>query len=125
MTPTTMKAAVLTGFGGPEVVQVAQRPVPVLKANQVLIRTRAASVNSSDARIRSKTVPKGYKFLMSLVFGFTAPRIETLGCCKAHIIGIKRIGNNQLVMAAAVHPIGQIIGVAVRDIVKPASRSDQ
>ncbi len=79
MTPTTMKAAVLTGFGGPEVVQVAQRPVPVLKANQVLIRTRAASVNSSDARIRSKTVPKGYKFLMSLVFGFTAPRIETLG----------------------------------------------
>ena len=79
MTPTTMKAAVLTGFGGPEVVQIMQRPVPVLKANQVLIQNQAASVNSGDARIRSKNVPKGYKFLMSLVFGFNRPRIETLG----------------------------------------------
>lgn len=79
MTPTTMKAAVLTGFGGPEVFQIAQRPLPVLKANQVLIQNRAASVNSGDARIRSKTVPKGYRFLVSLIFGFTKPRIETLG----------------------------------------------
>ena len=79
MTPTTMKVAVLTGFGGPEVAQVVQRPVPVLKANQVLIRTRAASINSRDACVRSKTVPNRYKFLMSLVFGFTASRIETLG----------------------------------------------
>ena len=73
------------------------------------------------------------------VFTFGIKRIETvfevveklIACikalrgCKAHIIGIKRIGNNQLVMAAAVHPIGQIIGVAVRDIVKPASGGDQ
>ena len=79
MTPTTMKAAVLNRFGGPEVVQIIQRPVPVLKANQVLIQNQAASVNSGDARIRSKNVPKGYKFLMSLVFGFNRPRIETLG----------------------------------------------
>ena len=79
MTPSTMKAAVLTRFGGPEVIQIAQRPVPVLKANQVLVQNQAASVNSGDARIRSKNVPKGYKFLMSLVFGFHRPRIETLG----------------------------------------------
>ena len=79
MTPSTMKAAVLTRFGGPEVVQIAQRPVPVLKANQVLIQNQAASVNSGDARIRSKNVPKGYKFLMSLVFGFNRPRVEILG----------------------------------------------
>ena len=58
MTPSTMKAAVLTRFGGPEVVQIAQRPVPVLKANQVLIQNQAASVNSGDARIRSKNVLK-------------------------------------------------------------------
>ncbi|MBT6096971.1 MAG: NAD(P)-dependent alcohol dehydrogenase [Marinovum sp.] len=79
MTPATMKAAVLTGFGGPEVIQIAQRPVPVLKANQMLIQNQAASVNSGDARIRSKTVPKGYEFIMSLVFGFNRPRTEILG----------------------------------------------
>ena len=51
MTPTTMKAAVLTGFRGPEVVQIAQRSLPVLNANQVLIQNLAVRVNSGDARI--------------------------------------------------------------------------
>ena len=45
----------------------------------MLIQNLAESVHSGDARIRSKTVPKGYRFLISLVFGFTTPRIETLG----------------------------------------------
>lgn len=79
MTPETMKAAVLTGFGGPEVVQIVERPIPAQKANQELIQNHAASVNSGDVRIRSKTVPKGCEFLMPRVFGFNTPCTKTLG----------------------------------------------
>lgn len=79
MIPETMKAAVLTGFGGPDVVRITNRPMPKLKADQVLVRNHAATINSGDARIRAKNVPKGYGFLMSLVFGFSTPRKEILG----------------------------------------------
>lgn len=74
-----MKAAVLTGFGGPEVVRIAQRPTPKIKPEQVLVKLHASTVNSGDARIRSKNVPKGFGFIMSLVFGFNTPRKEILG----------------------------------------------
>lgn len=79
MIPEIMKSAVLTGFGGPDVVRIANRPVPGLKPDQLLVRTRAASVNSGDARIRARNVPKGFKLIMGLVFGFNTPKIETLG----------------------------------------------
>lgn len=79
MIPDKMKSAILTSFGGPEVVRIAERPVPQPKPDQVLVRNHAATVNSGDARIRSKNVPKGYGFIMSLVFGFSTPKIETLG----------------------------------------------
>lgn len=79
MIPETMNAAILTGFGAPEVIRIARRPVPRLKPDQVLVRNHAATVNSGDARIRARNVPKGYKFIMGLVFGFRSPRIKTLG----------------------------------------------
>ena len=79
MIPETMKSAILTGFGAPDVIRITNRPTPKPKPNQLLIRNCATSVNSGDARIRAKNVPKGYKFIMGLVFGFNTPRIETLG----------------------------------------------
>lgn len=79
MNKKTMKAAVLTAFGGTEVIELAERPVPSITKDQVLVRNIATSVNSGDVRIRAKNVPKGYKFLMSLVFGFSKPRKEVLG----------------------------------------------
>jgi len=79
MTPKSMRAAVLNTFGGPEQINLAQRPVPRIGPSQVLVRNIATSVNSGDARIRAKNVPRGYGFLMSLVFGFSNPRKEVLG----------------------------------------------
>ncbi|MCQ8783239.1 NAD(P)H-quinone oxidoreductase [Mangrovibrevibacter kandeliae] len=43
-----MKAAVLDGFGGPEVLTLAERPVPVPTAGEVLIEVLAAGVNRPD-----------------------------------------------------------------------------
>ncbi len=79
MTPKTMKAAVLTAFGAPDVIRIAPRSVPTVSANQVLVRNITTSLNSGDVRIRSKNVPQGFKFLVSLVFGFRQPRKEVLG----------------------------------------------
>lgn len=48
-----MKAAVCTGFGPPEVLQVREVPAPVPGSGEVLIRVRAVDVNPSDCYGRS------------------------------------------------------------------------
>ncbi len=45
---STMTAAVLTGFGGPEVLQVRSVPVPRPGPGEVLVRVTAAAVNNTD-----------------------------------------------------------------------------
>lgn len=46
--PETMQAAVLTGFGGPEVLEVRAEPVPRPGASEVLVRVGAAALNNTD-----------------------------------------------------------------------------
>lgn len=77
--PTKMRAAVLRKFGAPQNVVIDKLPVPTPKPDEVLVRITATALNSGDARIRGKNVPKGYKFLMGLVLGFSKPRIPVLG----------------------------------------------
>ncbi|MBP2364954.1 zinc-binding dehydrogenase [Pseudonocardia parietis] len=48
----TMTAAVLTGFGGPEVLQVRTVPVPQPGPGEVRIRVSAAAVNNTDVWTR-------------------------------------------------------------------------
>ncbi|GAB2284452.1 hypothetical protein Dimus_018903 [Dionaea muscipula] len=51
---TRCRAVVVTRFGGPEVLQIREDvKVPDLKPNQVLVRTRAVSVNPLDLRMRA------------------------------------------------------------------------
>jgi NADPH:quinone reductase-like Zn-dependent oxidoreductase len=77
--PTTMKAAIVTAYGGPEVVEVQTRPVPVPRDDQVLIKTVATTVNSGDARMRALDAPKGMTTLMRLAIGITRPRQPIFG----------------------------------------------
>ncbi len=53
MTDTTMRAVVLDGFGGPEVMRLAEVPRPRPGPGQVLIRVAATSVNRADLQQRS------------------------------------------------------------------------
>lgn len=47
-----MKAIVITRPGGPEVLQLQERPRPVPAAHEVLVRVRAAGLNRSDLGLR-------------------------------------------------------------------------
>ena len=48
-----MKAVIAREPGGPEVLQVVERPVPPLHAGEVLIRVAAAGVNRPDLMQRN------------------------------------------------------------------------
>ncbi len=52
-----MKAVVITQFGGPEVLQVADVPVPRINPKQVLIKVVAAGVNRPDVFQRKGNYP--------------------------------------------------------------------
>ena len=55
--PTTMKAVVIKGAGGPEVLTLTDVPVPAPKAGEVLIKVAAAGVNRPDVLQRQGHYP--------------------------------------------------------------------
>jgi NADPH2:quinone reductase len=55
--PDRMRVVEISRPGGPEVLQVATRPLPQLKANRVLIRVAAAGVNRPDCFQRAGAYP--------------------------------------------------------------------
>jgi len=74
-----MKAAVCTRYGPPEVVKIEERPKPIPKDNEILIRVYTTTVSSGDIRIRSANVPALYKPMMLLLYGINKPRKPVLG----------------------------------------------
>jgi len=57
--PTTMSAAVVDSFGGPEVLKLQTVPVPELDPEEVLIAVHTAGVGPWDADIRRGWWPQG------------------------------------------------------------------
>src|SRR5215210_6491481 len=51
--PTTMKAIEISKPGGPEVLKPIERPVPLAKPHEILIKVAAAGVNRPDVLQRS------------------------------------------------------------------------
>jgi NADPH:quinone reductase len=52
-----MRAAVITRPGGPEVLQIQDRPVPIPAANEILVRVHAAALNRADLSQREGHYP--------------------------------------------------------------------
>ena len=48
-----MKAIILNGIGGPDNLKMAELPVPSIKADEVLVRVKAISINPVDAAARN------------------------------------------------------------------------
>lgn len=62
-----MKAVIAREPGGPEVLQVVERPVPELHAGEVLIRVTAAGVNRPDLMQRNGSpIPSGVTDVLGL-----------------------------------------------------------
>jgi NADPH:quinone reductase-like Zn-dependent oxidoreductase len=75
--PQTMKAALLTGYGGPEMLKLADVPLPQMAPhNEVLIEVKAAGVNPFEAKLR-----RGW-----LAGLFTLPMPHVLGTDVAGIV---------------------------------------
>ncbi|MEP6491059.1 MAG: NAD(P)H-quinone oxidoreductase [bacterium] len=55
--PTTMRAAIITRFGGPEVLEVHDRPVPMPAAREILVRVHASALNRADLLQREGKYP--------------------------------------------------------------------
>jgi NADPH:quinone reductase-like Zn-dependent oxidoreductase len=74
-----MKAVVASGYGKPSVLSVKNVAKPVLKNNEILIKVKAASLNSGDVRIRALDSGDGLKgffakLVIRLLVGITKPR---------------------------------------------------
>src|SRR6201984_2624525 len=75
-----MKAIVIHGYGGPEVLKYEDYPDPVPAAGEVLIRVAASSVNPFDFKIRSGSlkdfIPSSSPAILALDVSGT---VESLG----------------------------------------------
>jgi NADPH:quinone reductase-like Zn-dependent oxidoreductase len=73
-----MRAVVLTGTGGPEVLKVQERPDPVAGPGEVRIAVRAAGINFADTLARIGLYPDAPK--TPCVLGYeVAGEVETVG----------------------------------------------
>lgn len=52
MTPATMRAYLMTAYGGPEVARIGEVPVPEPKPHEIRVRVRAAGLNPVDYKFR-------------------------------------------------------------------------
>lgn len=81
-----MKAVVYEKYGPPEVLHFTEIEKPTPKPNEVLIKVHATTVTSGDWRVRSLTVPTGFRLITRLVFGFNRPRQPILGTELAGVV---------------------------------------
>ena len=70
----TMKAAVHTRYGPPEVVKIAEVETPTTKDNEVLVKVYATTVNRTDCATRAAK-----PFIARAVTGLIRPRASILG----------------------------------------------
>jgi NADPH:quinone reductase-like Zn-dependent oxidoreductase len=70
-----LKAVVYKKYGPPEVAQLAEVEKPVAKANEILVKVYASTVNRTDAGFRSAEY-----FISRFWSGLLRPKYPILGC---------------------------------------------
>ncbi len=90
-----MKAVVLTGTGGPEVLQVLERPDPAVGPGEVRVAVRAAGINFADTLARVGLYPDAPK--RPCVLGYeVAGEVEAVGEeVSAHTVGDRVIAGTR------------------------------
>ncbi|HET8593208.1 MAG TPA: alcohol dehydrogenase catalytic domain-containing protein, partial [Solirubrobacterales bacterium] len=106
-----MRAVVLTGHGGPEMLQVQERPDPPVGPGQVRVAVKAAGINFADTMARVGLYPDAPK--TPCVLGYeVAGRIESVGeGVKEHstgdrVMAVTRFGGQAELVTV---PAGQVL----------------
>lgn len=130
---STMRAACVRRYGGPDQVEVKEVPRPAPRRGEILIRVVATTVNSADWRIRSLEVPGGFRTIMRLAMGFSGPRQPILGTELAGVVeeigdGVTsfRVGDEVIAVPGAAmgaHAELKVMPAGGKVIPKPASLS--
>lgn len=76
-----MKAIVQNDYGSPDVLKLADVSQPAMKANQVLVRVKAVSINAGDV-----FAMRGSPWLIRLTAGFPKPKNYILGWDMAGVV---------------------------------------
>jgi NADPH:quinone reductase-like Zn-dependent oxidoreductase len=98
-------------YGPPEVVKLVKRSRPEPSARQILVRVFASTVSSADSRIRSRNVPRGFGFMISLLYGFSHPKYDCLGTNLAgEVVAIGKDVNKFKVGDRVVADLGMKLG---------------
>lgn len=97
-----MKAAIVTGYGPPSLVMLADLPRPEPGPGQVLVRVQATTVSSGDARIRAMDMPAGFGPMARLALGLRRPRQPVLGVEATGIVAAIGAGVTRLAPGDAV-----------------------
>ncbi|MDY8137283.1 NAD(P)-dependent alcohol dehydrogenase [Aquimarina sp. 2201CG5-10] len=87
----TMKAAICTKYGGPEVIQIQKVERPTPKNDEILVKVMATTINSGDVSVRALKTNGLKKLAMKFTFGFTKPRKSILGTVFSGTV--EQIGN--------------------------------
>ncbi|NND50183.1 MAG: NAD(P)-dependent alcohol dehydrogenase [Rhizobiales bacterium] len=74
-----MKAVLCRKYGPPEVLSLEDIPKPQPQANEVLIKTRAATVFAGDCELRAFRISATWWLPVRLMVGITRPRQPILG----------------------------------------------
>ncbi|MFT6657059.1 NAD(P)-dependent alcohol dehydrogenase [Maritalea sp.] len=80
MTKKSMKALYQEKFGGPEILQIRDLPIPEPKDNEVLIKVEAAHMGNGDQVARTGNSPWPLmKIPAKIIMGFFKPKIKVPG----------------------------------------------
>jgi NADPH:quinone reductase-like Zn-dependent oxidoreductase len=101
----TMNAIRIDKFGGPEVLQLRQLPIPEPGPGEILLRVRAASVNPVDYKIRSGKYPAVREDKLPYILGRDVCGVVEVSNCALNegdalygVPGIERGGYAQFVV---------------------------
>lgn len=124
-----MKAAIVPRYGPPDVVRIVDLPDPSPAPGEVLVRVRATTVSSGDARVRGFRVPGVFWIPARLALGVLRPRRRVLGTEFAGVIeavgdGVTRFapGDRVFGMASFSKPAGthaELLTIAADGLLEP------